>query len=63
VPQPLITRRVHCPYCAEPLQVQLDLSAGDQEYIEDCEVCCRPMLLRFSVDGDGLDFLDVSCSD
>lgn len=25
----------------------LDLSAGAQDYIEDCEVCCRPIRIGF----------------
>lgn len=32
----------------------LDLSAEDQEYIEDCEVCCRPIKISFSAAGDQL---------
>lgn len=31
-----------CPYCGEDVEAVLDLSAGDQRYIEDCPVCCRP---------------------
>ena len=30
----------------------LDLSAGRQTYIEDCEVCCKPIEISFEV-GDG----------
>ncbi len=33
----------HCPYCAEPVQLLIDPSGGMQRYIEDCQVCCRPM--------------------
>jgi len=46
-------RRVSCPSCGEPISVLLDLSGGYQSYIEDCQVCCRPMQLSFDVnDGD-----------
>ena len=31
-----------CPACNAPISVLIDISAGDQSYIEDCEVCCRP---------------------
>jgi hypothetical protein len=58
----LITRRIHCPYCAEALEIQLDLSAGDQSYIEDCQVCCQPMLISYSVNGTRLVSIDVQCS-
>jgi hypothetical protein len=43
-------------------QLQLDLSAGDQEYIEDCQVCCQPILIRYAVEGIQLLSIDVSCS-
>ena len=37
-----------CPYCWEEISMVLDLSAPDQEYVEDCEVCCRPMVIAFT---------------
>lgn len=40
-----------CPYCGEPAEAVLDLSGGDQQYYEDCPVCCRPILFRLSSDG------------
>lgn len=40
---------VTCPYCWESLELSLDLSAGDQIYIEDCTVCCQPMLVRLAL--------------
>ncbi len=30
----------------------LDLSGGDQVYIEDCEVCCRPLRIQYQVTAD-----------
>ncbi|HUE90664.1 CPXCG motif-containing cysteine-rich protein [Pseudomonas sp.] len=51
-----------CPYCGEQVEAVLDLSAGDQEYIEDCSVCCRPIV--FSLHTDGQDWtLDVRGED
>jgi len=35
---------VNCPSCGEAVALAVDTSAGDeQEYVEDCAVCCRPM--------------------
>jgi hypothetical protein len=45
---------LHCPYCGENIEIVVDTSAGDSEYIEDCSVCCRPILLCASGDGDAL---------
>lgn len=32
-----------CPYCWETISMLLDSSQSEQEYIEDCEVCCNPI--------------------
>jgi hypothetical protein len=34
---------ITCPYCGEAFTTLIDSSAGDQNYIEDCVVCCRPI--------------------
>ena len=40
-----------CPYCGEEVSVIVDISVdGYQDYIEDCEVCCRPIQIRYSVE-------------
>jgi hypothetical protein len=34
---------VSCPYCGEEVELLVDRGGGaTQEYVEDCEVCCRP---------------------
>ena len=35
-----------CPSCGEPVQLLVDPSAGPQTYVEDCQVCCRPMVVN-----------------
>jgi len=40
---------VHCPYCAEIYETQVDLTAGSFIYIEDCQVCCQPIELCVEV--------------
>lgn len=54
-------RRINCPFCAESFTALLDLSAGGQSYIEDCEVCCQPIQITFEVDGDNVVELQVQC--
>jgi hypothetical protein len=40
-----------CAYCFEVIETLVDASAGEnQEYIEDCQVCCRPNNLIVRVD-------------
>lgn len=45
---------VTCPYCAEEMSIMVDAGGGDsQEYVEDCQVCCRPWNVHVSFDKDG----------
>ncbi len=48
-----------CPYCAAPIELIVDCSVDMQEYVEDCEVCCRPITVRASVDADGEAYVDL----
>jgi hypothetical protein len=36
-----------CPYCWEEISMLLEPSNTEQQYIEDCEVCCRPIQIGF----------------
>jgi hypothetical protein len=39
-----------CPYCFQKISMLLDCSdEGTQTYIEDCEVCCRPIQITYTV--------------
>jgi hypothetical protein len=42
-----------CPYCGEPITLVIDLSQDSATYVEDCSVCCQPMLVSYAVDEDG----------
>lgn len=44
--------QITCPYCGAEIELVIDCSVPFQEYIEDCEVCCRPITLAVSVDED-----------
>ena len=41
----------YCPYCGERIELLIDPSLAGEPYVEDCEVCCRPMRVSVS-DGD-----------
>ena len=56
----LDTHQTHCPYCGEPIELVIDASAGSQEYIEDCFVCCRPITVSVSVDDE---FVSINVRD
>jgi hypothetical protein len=43
-----------CDSCGEEIVVPVDISAGaQQDYVEDCPVCCHPMRLHVEIDPDG----------
>ena len=46
-------RKEYCPYCGELIEVLIDDSVESQEYIEDCQVCCRPIVFRVDVAMNG----------
>jgi transcription elongation factor Elf1 len=48
-----------CPYCGEPIVLELDLSAGSQVYTEDCAVCCQPIRVALRVAPDGSYTVDI----
>jgi Cysteine-rich CPXCG len=37
----------------------LDLSVRTQSYVEDCEVCCKPIEISYSVEDDTLTDFDA----
>jgi hypothetical protein len=45
---------VSCPYCGESFETAVDGSAGEQqEYVEDCQICCQPILFTVSIGANG----------
>ena len=43
-------RAVDCPCCGARFVALIDPADGGTEYVQDCEVCCRP--LRFGLAAD-----------
>lgn len=48
----LAEQEIGCPYCGEPIILLIDPSVEVQTYIEDCEVCCRPIVIKVSITED-----------
>ena len=44
---------LQCPCCGETIGTRIDLSTGSQTYIEDCQVCCQPMVIHLECDEAG----------
>ena len=62
IPQ-VIETSVQCPYCWERFTLLVDGSIEDQEYVEDCEVCCRPIDFIVLVNDDGEVKVDARLQD
>lgn len=54
---------VQCPYCGETFETTVDASAGNQDYIEDCAVCCRPIVFRLAAEGGNVQHLETRRDD
>ncbi len=54
---------ISCPYCGEDIQILLDCSVPEQEYIEDCQVCCRPIIITLLLSDEQITALSVRCED
>ena len=47
-------QELSCPYCGETVEIRVDPTGGaQQEYVEDCPVCCQPWQVHVEVDSDG----------
>ena len=53
-----------CPYCGEANEVALDPDGGAfQDYVEDCQVCCRPWRVRVTYSPGGTAEISVEATD
>ena len=44
---------LQCPWCSEVFGTAVDLTTGDRTWVEDCQVCCRPMRVTIHLDETG----------
>ena len=49
----LIEQAIGCPYCGESISILVEDSLPEQQYVEDCQVCCRPIVLDVTVGPGG----------
>ncbi|WP_086929766.1 CPXCG motif-containing cysteine-rich protein [Agarilytica rhodophyticola] len=50
----LIEATLQCPYCWEMLNILVEPGVDEQSYVEDCQVCCSPILIHARVDDETL---------
>lgn len=52
--------QIMCPYCAQAFEIEIDHTGGQtQEWVTDCEVCCRPIIIRVHQGEEGPESLEV----
>ena len=49
----LTEKSIGCPYCGETIRILIDSSDMEQQYIEDCQVCCKPINVLVSENVNG----------
>ena len=52
----------NCPYCVQKISMLIDLSVSAQNYIEDCEICCRPIEISYQVGDDDVIIFEANFS-
>jgi len=61
----MTTDEFECPFCGEPGEIAADYdpdATGDQVFVQDCAVCCRPWTVTVHVNADGEVSFDVQRS-
>ena len=59
-----IEAAIECPYCGASVEIALDPGSGsEQDYVEDCEVCCQPWQVHVQYHRDGSAEVTVTALD
>jgi len=59
----LTDKNIHCPYCGESISILIDCTISQQDYIEDCQVCCRPIVIHVDISSEGEALVSVRHED
>jgi hypothetical protein len=51
---------IECPHCGETFSLAFDVSEGGAEFVTDCEVCCRPMVVTVRVTDGAVDGVEIA---
>jgi hypothetical protein len=42
--------QISCPHCWQIFSIRLDVSVEGQSFVYDCEICCNPLEINYSVE-------------
>ena len=51
--------QITCPNCGEYVEIVLDMSVIEQQYTEDCFVCCSPIVITINQENE---YEQVTCT-
>ena len=52
-----------CPHCWDEISMLIDTSISDQNYIEDCEICCNPIEINYTTLENEIAYFDAKSID
>jgi hypothetical protein len=50
---------VQCPFCGQSFELVIETLERFQQFTTDCEVCCRPFLIRIECEAGEILSLDI----
>lgn len=56
----MIEHFFNCPHCFQKISVLIDGSINQQSYIEDCEVCCNPLVISLRFEENEIIYFDAA---
>jgi endogenous inhibitor of DNA gyrase (YacG/DUF329 family) len=55
----LETISVQCPSCGEVMELQVDCEEGNQEIMEECPVCDKPVTILVTISDNGVSSVEI----
>lgn len=55
-----VLETIHCPFCGQSFEINVDTSVSQQRFTTDCEICCRPFEVTVECEPGDILSLDVS---
>jgi len=56
----MINHTIHCHHCYESFEIDIDARDASNQIVWDCEVCCNPNLISYTVKNEVLVHIEVS---
>lgn len=56
----MIEHFFNCPNCFAEISMLIDPSVPQQQYVEDCEVCCNPLQIQVTIENGEIESFDAA---